>query len=95
MLYVFVVLPLCSSLFLIDTIGWGIEGLCLGIKGISMISDLGYRPDSYLNLGGSGTSGLGLGECVTPLLSLYEVLQVEGAVGVVIEHQSVPLLPSL
>ena len=58
-----------------------------------MISDLDYRPDSCLNLGESGTSGLGLGECVVPLLLLYEVLQVEEAVGVVIEHQSVPLLP--
>ena len=48
-----------------------------------------------MNLGESGISGLGLGECVTPLLSLYKVLQVEEAAGVVIKHQSVPLHPPL
>lgn len=51
-----------------------------------MISDSDYRPDSYLNLGESGISGRGLGECVTPLLSLYEALQVEEGAGVVIKH---------
>jgi len=46
-----------------------------------------------LNLGESRISGLGLRECVIPLLLLFEVLQVEEAAGVAIEHQSVPLHP--
>ena len=58
-----------------------------------MISCWDHRPDSYSSLGESGISGLGLGECVTPLLLLFEVLQVEEAVEVEIEHQFVPPHP--
>lgn len=56
-----------------------------------MISDSDYRP-GLVGVAVYSLDLLGDGYGV-PLLSLYEVLQVEEAAGVEIEHQSVPLHP--